>query len=235
MDSLIAGYGLSNQNNNANNPPPGYQSSAIVPVSNSNSNQAKKQLTLSEKQELAARLDNEQPVNGHKEMHGSMSLSSIKSTPATKSNDLSDSLFDRNLADLNISSKPTGNNTSNFNMLSQQMTSPAAPFHQAQAMNKPPMTMMNNNFGSSFNQIRPQTNNNNNSQLGFFGNLALPAPSSNQPAPSLNALKTSNSPMIPAPSLIPPPPKANVPSIGNAAPSQSTKKTALDDLADIFG
>jgi hypothetical protein len=242
MDQLIPGYGLAN-NNTGNNPPPGYQNNSILNTTNNNPNQLKKQMTLNEKQEMASRLEKEEHKSG---LQSSMSLRNINSNKQNTT-DLTDSLFDRNLADLNINNKMTPNN--NLSLLSQQMA--PVPFHHQQQqsssfMNKPtgqfasPVNNNNNGLNSSLNQNRGAGQLSNQQQLGFFGNLALPAPPSSQ-GPSLNAMKSSNKTTTttnsPSASLIPPPPKSALSSqiASNNSQTNAGKKTALDDLADIFG
>lgn len=255
MDQLITGYGLSKQQNNGNAPPPGYQGGNAIlgdSVGSGSQHQVKKQLTLSEKQEMASRLEKEfgdtSPSKGGGAMSSSMSLSTIKTNKpnsAASKDLLTDSLMDRNLADMNINAKSNSQfqqftpQNNNFNMMNNTSNN----------NNKPP----GGGFNQFNSQIRPNSMNSmmSNQQMGFFGNLALPAPPSanstqtpngmnmnsglNSMKPmSMNMMSTgSGGQQVMAPTLIPPPPQA-----ANRSPQQQAtpgKKTALDDLQDIFG
>lgn len=246
----MSGYGL-NQQSNGNAPPPGYQGGAVLDGTNtsSKSGQIKKQLTLSEKQELASRL--EKDLESSPNITSSMSMSGIKSNknkPSGGTNTadlLTDSLMDRNLAGLNISAGAS----------KSQIQQPALFAANTQSTTFP-NSFSNPIAPGGFNQFRP-TNNSmmstqpmTNQQMGFFGNLALPAPSpttsSNSTmnslnSMSLNTMKPMTSQVSPGsvmtPSLIPPPPShpAAKSSPQNTLSQGAAKKTALDDLHDIFG
>jgi hypothetical protein len=250
MDSLMSGYGLNKQGAN-NATPPGYQNNAVLDSTSSSSkssNQIKKQLTLSEKQEMASRLERDDLQNGHNTISTSSSMSSIKKKP-----DLAESLMDRNLADLNINSTQQ-NNQFKSNHFSPQQTQQLS--LQPTPFNMPTTTSTtNNNFNkqASFNPVnrsnqQPPFPSMSNQQMGFFGNLALPAPPTassinntagfNHQGPSLNSMKSMSNQIgqVMTPSLIPPPPGANnKQQLQPTISSQANKKSALDDLQDIFG
>lgn len=241
MDQLMSGYGLNQQQQNNGGPPPGYQSNSLVlheassqqskPVTSINSN-FKKQLTLSEKQELASRLEKDLEKNQSTTVPTSMSTSSMKSAsnntnkPGKSNVDLlTDSFMDRNLVDLDIQSK--------FKSQQQSFNIQPIPFT---GMNAQPAMRPN-----QFNQPRMGGAPNsaatiNNQQMGFFGNLALPAPTTT-PTMSVNSFGTKSPTQVMTPSLIPPPPnKQQSPqSLINMSPMDVKKPTALDDLHDIFG
>jgi hypothetical protein len=245
MDQLMIGYGVNN-NNNGPNPPAGYNSDLIVSGDNSNTNrqnQPKKELTLSEKHELATKLENEFSLDAYDVKNtsftSSMSLNNIK--PASINNNkntknLTDNLMDRNLADLNFN---TSNNKASSILPNSQSTNFSIQNTTQNRFQAPNNFSQNNMFGNmnnqSFQQQRPsfQQQNMTNQQMGFFGNLALPAPGDS------NVIKNNNFPTIaPPPSYNNLKPATNLNTFGNktSPPSQNnTKKSALDDLADIFG
>lgn len=225
MDQLMVGYGVTVSQNTV--PPSSFHSQDIAKASGGN--MPKKELTLSEKQELAARLEREEP-----KISSSSSLNSIK-----HKNNFTDNLMDKNLKDLNFFANQKPNQiSSNFDLLSQSMSSTSL-------MNNQISRQVNSNtsFNSSIGLVRPNVQSNQNQ--GFFGNLALPAPNSNispinqsmntsfNMRPNLTNLNNSiNSiPLIPGPpklgsTLIPKPSNQSV---------NNGQKSALDDLADIFG
>ncbi|RNA06295.1 SCY1 2 [Brachionus plicatilis] len=228
MDQLMAGYGVTTASQQSANPPPSFHGESLV--KSRSGNMPKKELTLSEKQELAARLEREEP-----KISSSMSLNSIK--PA---NSITDNLMDKNLKDLSFSGnqKPTPLN-SNYDLLTHSMTNTSLGNNQASRQSN--LNSSFNSFSSPFSQMRPQSNQN----LGFFGNLALPAPSSN--SPQMNSvpnnsfnmhpnLATMNNSINSIP-LIPGPPKFGSSMITkpNNQTVNNSQKSALDDLADIFG
>lgn len=267
----MVGYGV---NTSSNNPPPSYQGDTLLNA-NDKPIQPKKELTLSQKQELASKLEKESQSS---QINSSMSLNNLKSN-TNSSKTLADNLMDKNLTDLNFSSGqkalPSSSST-NFDLLTQSMSqtslSSSASSQQFQNSNRSLNNNQNNSFPvfNNFNQqnnFRPSMSNQNmtnNQQVGFFGNLALPAPTPNtnsapafgnmssikpmspiQPAIQSNNLngsfnnKPNNFPTnIP---LIPGPPKLNQlnPTTNNLNfninNNNGAKKSALDDLADIFG
>lgn len=273
----MIGYGV---NTSQSNPPPGYQSDTVL-SSQEKSNQPKIELTLVQKQEMATKLERE-TQNGH-----SMSLNNLKAITNSNSSKVND-LMDKNFNDLNLmsdSNNPTtksnsSSGSSNFDLLAQQMSTSSTSsvasnsFQNSFQQNRPFSNSNNNSNFSPFDNLNPlnksqntqykplqqQAQNNKNmfnnqQQVGFFGNLALPAPNNlaqstimNQ-SPSLNAMRpTASTPAMYKPNnfqisnstqqapLIPGPPKSN-PTNANLMSnnSQSNNKTALDDLADIFG
>lgn len=236
----MSNYGLNKQQQQQQQPqntsPQGYSNAPVLQTSpgSSSNNQFKKQLTLSEKQEMASRLEKEFDTN--KNMSSSTSMSGIKSSANSSSSKpsidlLTDSLMDRNLADMNINKPATqfanSNNTSQMSFANTNSIRPSG-FNQ---------------FNNNQNNFRPAMNTNmNNSQMGFFGNLALPAPpSATQPSSQPMNLMSPTS----TPALIPPPPNRQNQnqqfgnqSLINMSTNQSANKkptTALDDLQDIFG
>lgn len=224
MDQLMAGYGVSVSQNTA--PPTSFHSQDMAKASSGN--MPKKELTLSEKQELAARLDREEP-----KISSSVSLNSIKSA-----NNLTDNLMDKNLKDLNFSVSQKSNQNSNFDPFNQSMSN-------TNYINNQAFRQVNTNtsFGSPIGHLKPNSQSNQN--LGFFGNLALPAPNSNvsqinhQMNNSFNMhlnLTSMNNSMNTIP-LIPGPPKLGSPLISkpNNQTVNNSQKSALEDLADIFG
>ena len=274
MDQLMIGYGVSDTSA-ASAPPSSFYSSNISPTQSDNSigkyNTVKKELTLSEKQEMAANLEKQNEANGFGAMTSSKSLQNVaKKAPKSNVDLLTNDLFDKNLTTLSIkppppppSSKPANAATSNFDLLTKSPTSgattgfPSMQPSQGMSMSQSSSfgfpatsTSMNNsmNFSSNgsnqsmFNTMNSSMkpapnyniNSNGNANMGFFGNLALPAPTTSPSQPlmgnnnsSLNNLGKSspmsmmNQPLIPS--------KAP----GNVAPSG--KKNALDDLADFLG
>lgn len=233
MDQLMIGYGVSNTSN-----PTTTMAYNISPGSNSSSsiNQPKKELTLAEKQQLANKLEKE---NG--------SLSSATSSSSMKtSKSMTDNFMNKNLVDLTLSSQTkttTTNNKSNdfdFSEFDSVLTSTAHSKTNQINNNKPNNFNMNSNGLNQFNNSSFNFNNNNNNmsqmhrststQQGFFGNLALPAPPS------------SNTKVSPIPNIAPPPIKPMQPTINlsstansNGANNTNIKKSALDDLNDLFG
>ena len=237
MDTLMSNYGLNKQQQQQQQPQntssQGYSNAPVLqtsPGSSSSNNQFKKQLTLSEKQEMASRLEKE--FDTSKNMPSSTSMSGIKSNAKPSIDLLTDSLMDRNLADMNIN-KPATQFANNSNNNTSQMS-----FANTNSIRPSGFNQFNNQ-----NNFRPAMNTNmNNSQMGFFGNLALPAPpSATQPSSQPMNLMSPTS----TPALIPPPPNrqnqnqqfGNQSLINMSANQSANKKptTALDDLQDIFG
>ena len=241
MDQIMAGYGVNASQ--PNQPPPSYNSDIVLTSDNSSThvlNKPKKELTLAEKQELANKLDNSLSFNDKPSMSSSASLSNLKSSASKTA---TESLMDKNLADLNFTSsyqKPMATNStsaSNFNLLSQpnNMNSQQMNFQSPQNRFQSPNNSLNNfqngmnNQFNAFNRpANPQQSISNfqNQQMGFFGNLALPAPVN-------NANKTSIPTIAPPPSMNLMKPTQTLSQNGNN--NAQGKKTALDDLADIFG
>ncbi len=259
----MIGYGVSTT---TNSPPPSFNQNDLLSPTNSNS--IKKELTLAEKQAMASKLEKEfnEPLtstsnqNGYNKdlMSNSMSLNNLKA------NDNKDFSY---LTDLNFSSSNNSNKPNN----QQQMNNS---FSMSNNLNQSNMMMGFNNTNNGFNNnnnIRPAFNNNNNnqqqlnkqfsfnnnnsnnnSQLGFFGNLALPAPptaNANKNIPmnqmiNKNVINMNNN-SSGIPNLAPPPSinttlkptPALIPNTLNSNNNNNTSKpkTALDDLADIFG
>lgn len=223
MDQLMAGYGVTASQNAV--PPPSFHTQSLI--KSSSGNMPKKELTLSEKQELAAKLEREEP-----KISSSMSLNSLK--PA---NSITENLMDKNLKDLSFSSsQKVGQMNSNFDFLTHTMTS-------TNLMNKNDTKQMNSSSTFITSHVKPNVQSNQN--LGFFGNLALPAPNSNMTqtnSPMINSfnVRPNSTPMnnsinnIP---LIPGPPRFTSPMIPkpNSQTLNNGHKSALDDLADIFG
>ena len=269
MDQLMMGYGVNSVNGSA--PPPGY-SGEIVMSQTSGGSALRKELSLKEKQELASKLENEQP----QVIANSMSLNNFN-----KPRDMADTLMSKNLADLSpkkssamLPSASLSSSSTNFDLLTQ-FSSPSNtsnpsfnPLTSQQI--KPPFNNNNNNSSHKSNMNRAgfaiSQNNQNNSMnlngsefVGFFGNLALPAPppttssiSINQMASNFQTLSinttapmTTTTTMMKPPlslgnntmsiPLIPMPPKSGSTPISSNSNSSSNKKSALDDLTDIFG
>ena len=248
MDQLMIGYGVNNNNTNGANPPASFNPEMLVSNDNSGKqqNQPKKELTLTEKHELATKLDKDLTFdNKASTMASSMSLNNMKPLNTNNNNNnsnkgLADSLMDRNLADLNFSTSTNNNKTmmptsasTNFSSASQQNRFPTS--NNFGNQNAAYGNMGGSNMQSSFNatqfqrppfQQQNMQQNLNNQQMGFFGNLALPAPG--------DAAKSS------FPTILPPPsmnttlkPATNLNAFNKTTPQ--AKKSALDDLADIFG
>ena len=194
---------------------------------------------------------------------------------------MADTLMSKNLADLSpkkssamLPSASLSSSSTNFDLLTQ-FSSPSNtsnpsfnPLTSQQI--KPPFNNNNNNSSHKSNMNRAgfaiSQNNQNNSMnlngsefVGFFGNLALPAPppttssiSINQMASNFQTLSinttapmTTTTTMMKPPlslgnntmsiPLIPMPPKSGSTPISSNSNSSSNKKSALDDLTDIFG
>jgi hypothetical protein len=198
--------------NQNNVPPPGYENTNLV--LNNQAPIAKKELTLNDKIEIASKLESSMPSDSNqKHLTNSFSMSSINSSkPSVNKKNIADNLLESNLAELSFQNKPSLNNN-------------AKPFNQ----NMFPNQM--SNYQTPLNQ--PQ-------QMGFFGNLALPAPPSSQQQHMQHRINT--------PSLIAPPATLNnmnnmnlMKPLGSNQTNQNktnsiqSNKTAFDDLADIFG
>ena len=251
MDQLMIGYGVNN-NSDGSIPPTAFNSGNILTTDNSNTrkpNQPKKELTLAEKHELASKLENEFSLEANETKNtsfsNSMSLNNIRPLNTNKNNNLADSLMDKNLADLNF-------NTSNSNKTSPIMPNSMSTNFTMQNSSQNRFPAANNNFinqnsnnlfgnmgNQSFQPQRPSVQsqnsmnmNMNNQQMGFFGNLALPAPTQD----TSNSIKSNFPTIAPPPSISSLKPASNLNAFSNkTSPPKSNKKTALDDLADIFG
>jgi hypothetical protein len=200
MDQLMKGFGVTtNGQTNANNPPPGYQGEAVLGQQSTQQQTVKKELTLKEKQELASKLENSSSQINNTTLPNSMSLKNFNNSTNTSrnTNNLTDSLMNKNLADLNTSAnnnntnKTTGmsGSTSNFDLLTQIGTSSTpsslntnnnsninnTSFKSFQNPSTNNFMMNNLNMINNINKTQ-NTNKNNNEIVGFFGNLALPAP-----------------------------------------------------------
>lgn len=244
MDQLMIGYGVTNTS--ASTAQTSYNTS---PVNSTNINQPKKELTLAEKQQLANKLEKE---NGTTSTSSTTSLSSIKSSKS-----MTDSFMNKNLVDLTTNSQKISNasNKSNnydfaefdtvlsssSNASVQQQQNSSVSFNSS---NKPAQFGANTmNSFNGFNQFNINSNSmsqmsrSSSSQQGFFGNLALPAP------PMANTTTTTpmnKNSMIP--NIAPPPmkqlqPMINLSTAANSlnGSSNTSKKSALDDLNDLFG
>jgi hypothetical protein len=248
MDQLMIGYGMNSSN--GTNPPAGYNSDMILSGENSSNkqNQPKKELTLSEKHELATKLENEFTLDAHNVKNtsftSSMSLNNMKPTNTSNTNtkNLADSLMNKNLADLDFNTFNTSSNKATPMIPNSQSTNFLAQntsqnrFQAPNNFNQNSNNMFGNMNNQSFQQQRPpfQQPSMNNQQMGFFGNLALPAPGD-----SNSSIKSSGFPSIaPPPNLNTLKPATNLNSFVNktsSPPQANAKKSALDDLADIFG
>jgi hypothetical protein len=264
MDQLMLGYGVNKPMNGT--PPPGYAGDAVMTENSSSASNGKKELTLKDKQEMAARMEKEEAAT--RPVANSMSMSNMNN----KNRDLmTDNLVSRNLADMTLK-KPPPSSTSNFDLLTQispnsnTSNSMAMPQvnNQFQQQQRMPSAFNSNSGGNSFNNnsgfnsfsannnmMRAGNNQNGSEFVGVFGNLALPAPpsamaaaSTNSNAPmgsmgggmtglNVNTSMKSNTMSIP---LIPTPPKQSGGHMMPNSNSQSgVKKSAMDDLSDIFG
>ena len=210
MDQLMIGYGVTN--NTANSQTSNF-STSLIPATAAVGAAPKKELTLLEKQQMASKLESEDHhVNTRKDMSNSMSLQSLATTKSN-ANTMADNLLNKNLSDLNNShsmQRKIPNSNSNFNMNNS-----------------------NNNFFDSFlnekppNQQLQQQQQQNKNQMGFFGNLALPAPTPNlNPPPARSTLNQMGAP-----------PRLLMPTTSNMQTNNynNNKKSAMDDLADLFG
>ncbi len=236
----MIGYGI---NNNNTNPPPSFNPDMVLSSENASGkqNHPKKELTLTEKHELASKLEKDLSFDNTNKnassMNNSMSLNNFKSLSTNNSNNnsrnLTDSLMDRNLADLNFntstnkSTMPSSAST-NFSMPMQTSTQNRFPTsNNFNGQNNTYGNMGNASFQRPPFQQQQHQNSFNNQQMGFFGNLALPAPG--------DAASKSGFPNImPPPSINTLKPATNLNSFNKTSP-QPGKKSALDDLADIFG
>ena len=180
----------------------------------------KKELTLKEKQEAALKIQQEQ-----QEKNSTNQIHNLSRPPQSKQQqhqqrNFSDDLLDMNLASLSNTPKSSGSTTSSDlsslqfnNMNSPSLASNVRPPQMLNNfMNNPQLQQqqirMNNSNSFNFNQFQTQTSQQQplNSQMGFFGNLALtPAPASNT--------NTRNVPLKP----------------------NTTNKNPYDDLADFLG
>jgi hypothetical protein len=259
MDQLMLGYGVNKPTNGA--PPPGYQGDAVLteamPAAPMTT-YGKKELSLKEKQERAAQMESEVAKN----MSSSMSLNNMNKN--TNRDLMTDNLMSRNLADMSIK-KPVPSSNSNFDLLNQMspntvtntsnnfMMQPSPVINnQFQSQQQRPGFNNNMNFNntnnSGFNNFSMNNNNRNGNQngsefVGIFGNLALPAPpTANNSSMNVQFMNNGSSMMAPQPMglnvntgkkpnamsipLIPTPPTNS---------QSGIKKSAMDDLTDIFG
>lgn len=201
MDKIMTSYGLVNSSGSM--PPPGYQGDSVLTQDNS-----RKQLTLKEKQNQSIKFENSQVETSYQKDFSSY----------TKSQELTESMINKNLSGLNTSSNikstPSSNNSSSFDRTSQQI-------HH----NENSLMRSTTNYN-----INPNHKLGNNEFIGFFGNLALPSTSStsnNSQDQYFNNLAKPSSSFIP---LIPSPAKIN-----NNTNPKPISKSAFDDLNDIFG
>jgi len=196
--------------NQNNNPPPGYENTNLV--LNSQASTTKKELSLNDKIELASKLESSaSSESNQKHLTNSFSMSSINSTKhSVNKKNITDNLLESNLAELSVQNKPANNN-----------------------INK---TFNQNMFPNQMSNY--QTNQS--QQMGFFGNLALPAPPSAQQQHQQPIQHKINTP----PLIAPPPTLNNLNLMKPVGPNQANQnktnsiqanKTAFDDLADIFG
>ena len=205
MDQLMIGYGVTNTN--ASSQASNF-STSLIPAPAAVGAAPKKELTLLEKQQMASKLDSEEHhVNSRKDMSNSMSLQSLSmATTKSNANSMADNLLNKNLSDLN-----------NSHSMQRKMPNSNSNFS---------MNNSNNNFFDSFLNERPpqQQQLNQRNQTGFFGNLALPAPIPNlNPPPARPTLNQMGAP-----------PRLLMPATSNM-PTNHNKKSAMDDLADLFG
>ncbi len=204
----------------------------------------KKPISMIEKQQMAAQLETKNSSSNTTKstmMTNSNSLISLnnKSTSNSASSnssqnknnyssDLTDDLFKKNLENLSLN-----NNNNNQNK------SANLDLFQSNFINN---NSQQNGAAKNFSQFNVMNGSSNQQQLGFFGNLALPAPVNNSSALSLNQIP-----------LIKPIPASQSTLHSNSKPPTNPKesmdlfshqsslsinqkgKTAADDLADIFG
>ena len=293
MGQLMIGYGVANVNSN---PPPSYGKDIMLPAASATSPAAmrKKELTLDEKHELAARLEkehisvnnNNNNNNNYNNNFGSSNsnnkpanLMSMNNSTAASSNysyltdldDLTSSSSSNGIGTMKAimppvaATTPTATPTVGFNLQLNSSGSSHSISSAAFAQSRP-NTMMGMGMGMSgaggamMNQQQQQQA----QHQGFFGNLALPAPPSpngggglrTSSSMTLNAMSSSstnnNKPMSvnfntanATPSAMSPmmsplkphQPAANQSTMFNAAAKSGApgKKSAMDDLADIFG
>jgi hypothetical protein len=244
MDQLMIGYGVSNTSTaNHMSSSMGFN---ISPITNSepqnyvNINAPKKELSLVEKQQLANNLEKE---------NGTATLKTSKS--------MADNFMNKNLADLtSLNNQPmlaitsNSSNKNNFDFFSEFETNSLAQHPQNKNTNNNNTFNKQNNFNGTFNANDHSSNGlnqfknvsfNNSSQMqrstssqqGFFGNLALPAPPSMTSLMDTNKTKTTNIPNIAPPPLKPTQATTNLNKMNVS--SSSNKKSALDDLNDLFG
>ena len=217
-----------------------------------NINAPKKELSLAEKQQMANKLENE---NGPANLKASKSM-----TDSFMNKNLADLSSLNNQPPLAITN--SSSNKNNFDFFSELETNSLSQ-HQSKNINNnnnlPGLTTntalnKQNNFNGSFNtndhsnginQFKNMSLNNNSSQIqrssssqqGFFGNLALPAPPSMTSLMDTNKNKATTIPNIAPPPLKPMQAAINLNNF-NASKSNNNsknKKSALDDLNDLFG
>jgi len=232
MDKLMVGYGVTNSDKT----PSSVNSGQLAIMSDPAKVKAppKKELTLLEKQQLASQFDS---IDGS--MSGSFSMQNLKktATPKTNTDLLADNLMNSNLANLG------GSGLSGSKSFSKPMSLQPSSMNNSQMSNqKNNLNYNSNDFFSqfntpvssnSFNQSNNMMSNSNSGNMGFFGNLALgPAPPGNKSG--FNSVSMN------------PPMTSSLSQMGNMnnninilTPNkpngQQNKKTALDDLDDLFG
>jgi len=191
----------------------------------------KKELTLLEKQQLASQFD-----SFNSNVSSSSSMQVIKTAPSQKTNTdlLADNLMNANLTNLgsNMSgsksfSKPMSLQSNSMNIsLSQNNQKSNVNYDSNDFFNQFNTPVSSNNFNNK-NQMA-----NNSGNMGFFGNLALAAP----PKPANNNEFKSSA-------INPPTIKTSLSQMGNMnnilmpnkPNGQQNKKSAFDDLEDLFG
>ena len=227
MDKLMIGYNAMSEETKKPNKPfaitDGQIGEAMIMNTQIKQPVVKKELTLKEKQEAAIKIQQEQQ---EKSIH---QINNLNRPPASKQQqqqqqrNLADDLLDINLS--SISKPKTSSSSASSDLSSIQFNSTPNVilpmmnnsqqnnynyFNQQQQQPLQQQIRMNNNNTFNLNQFQSQ---NQNSQMGFFGNLALP-PSSNT---SLN-------------NIMKPTPAQNSNNNNN-----NIKKNAFDDLADLLG
>jgi hypothetical protein len=255
MDQLMIGYGVANSGS-CQTTPPAYFGDSLVNGQAKLSNQAKKQLTLAEKQEIASKLEQNE---SNKPASAPLNNSKLVSSNANSKN-LTDNLLDKNLVDLGMSNKMpsvgvNNNGVSNYSLLtSMSTTTTSIPNASANTNNLNLLTQNQNRTQQStigqslsLSQMKQSQNTNNiNSNAGFFGNLAiLPPPSSMSQSSSKSAVGSLNSLMTanlgsPSSTSSYQPVKGSSTSnvfkpMSSSQNNQLDKKSALDDLADFLG
>ena len=209
MDKLMVGYGVTNTGQSNNSP---VQLAIMMPTTIDPSNIVKKttnrELTLLEKQQLAKSIEtcsNSQIIT----------MQNNKQQLKTNTDLLTENLMTSNLADLTMS-----NSKSLFNKQPKHSSNiikssnfNSNDFFDQFANDNNTSTLMNRNLGIN-------TSNVNNGNMGFFGNLALAGPSTTYVQNNQN-MNNNNSHMLSSTMKLP--------------AANNTKKTAIDDLEDLFG
>ena len=229
MDQLMIGYGVStsttpaavSSSSSVNN---GFNLSPISsPISQTNNQiSPKKEMTLIEKQQMAMKLEKENSTTTTTTTTSSNN-SSFDHLKSSKS--MTDNFLNKNLVDLTSSSsnKQSNNKINNNNNNSFDFFSEFESSLPNQKLNNNRSINMNNNNNNNNNMSKSNSN-----QQGFFGNLALPAPPSIQniaPPPILKPVQMAtknNTNLI-------------MPLTSSSNSTNSSKKSALDDLNDLVG